>query len=156
MEKRFTVFRFLSQVFMIYGITMLLLNIFCILFGADAKGYSTIFSLAEAGISVSTSLEFLLAVIIVIVMSMFFMSDRIIKNMRHGARLVAMFVSIFVVIIGCVFLFGWFPPNDPIAWLMFVVCFGVSCTVSVAISTVAERQENKKLDEALKRIKEET
>ena len=66
-----------------------------------------------------------------------------------------MFVSVFAVIIAFVFAFGWFPADDPLAWVMFVVCFAVSCAVSVIISTAAERQENRKLDEALKRIKEE-
>ncbi|MBP3858091.1 MAG: hypothetical protein IK990_21005, partial [Ruminiclostridium sp.] len=62
MDKRFTVFEFLAQVFMIYGITTGLLNIFCMLFGNEAVGYSTIFSLATTGVSVATSLQFLLAV----------------------------------------------------------------------------------------------
>lgn len=155
MDKRFTVFGFLAQVFMIYGITTGLLNIFCMLFGNVAEGYSTMFSLAGAGVSVATSLQFLLAVTVVIVLRMVFMSDMLIKNMPLGARIAAMFISVFAVTIGCVLLFGWFPADDPLAWVMFVVCFAVSCTVSVIISTAAERQENRKLDEALKRIKEE-
>ncbi|MBR5090114.1 MAG: hypothetical protein IK093_11870 [Ruminiclostridium sp.] len=155
MDKRFTIFRFLAQVFMIYGITTGLLNIFCLLFGSDAEGYSTMFSLAGAGVSVATSLQFLLALTVVMILRMVFMSDVLIKNMPLGARIAAMFASVFAVIIGCVFLFGWFPANDPLAWVMFIVCFAVSCAVSVIISTAAERQENRKLDEALKRIKEE-
>ena len=155
MDKRFTVFGFLAQVFMIYGITTGLLNIFCMLFGSSAAGYSTIFAPAGTGISVATSLQFLLAVTIVIALRMLFMTDALIKNMALGARIAAMFVSVFAVMIAFVFLFGWFPADDPIAWVMFVVCFAVSCAVSVIISTIAERQENRKLDEALKRIKEE-
>ena len=155
MDKRFTVFEFLAQVFMIYGITTGLLNIFCMLFGNEAVGYSTIFSLATTGVSVATSLQFLLAVTIVIVLRVVFMTDKLIKNMSLGSRIAAMFVSVFAVIIAFVFLFGWFPATDLLAWLMFIVCFAVSCAVSVIISTIAERQENRKLDEALKRIKEE-
>ena len=155
MDKRFTVFEFLAQVFMIYGITTGLLNIFCMLFGNEAVGYSTIFSLATTGVSVATSLQFLLAVTIVIILRVVFMTDMLIKNMPLGARIAAMFVSVFAVIIAFVFLFGWFPATDPLAWIMFIVCFAVSCAVSVIISTIAERQENRKLDEALKRIKEE-
>ncbi len=155
MDKRFTIFGFLAQVFMIYGITTGLLNIFCMLFGNNAAGYSTLFSLAGAGVSVATSMQFLLVITIVIVLRMVFMSDMLIKNMPLGARIAAMFASVFAVTIGCVFIFGWFPVNDLLAWVMFVVCFAVSCAVSVIISTAAERQENRKLDEALKRVKEE-
>lgn len=155
MDKRFTVFEFLAQVFMIYGITTGLLNIFCMLFGNEAVGYSTIFSLATTGVSVATSLQFLLAVTIVIILRVVFMTDMLIKKMPLGARIAAMFVSVFAVIIVFVFLFGWFPATDLLAWLMFIVCFAVSCAVSVIISTAAERQENRRLDEALKRIKKE-
>lgn len=155
MDKRFTIFRFLAQVFMIYGITTGLLNIFCLLFGSDAEGYSTMFSLAGAGVSVATSLQFLLALTVVMILRMVFMSDVLIKNMPLGARIAAMFASVFAVIIGCVFLFGWFPANDPLAWVMFIVCFAVSCGISVTISAIAERQENRRLEEALKRVKEE-
>ena len=155
MDKKFTVFGFLAQVFMIYGITTGLLNIFCMLFGRVAEGYSTLFSLAGAGVSVATSLQFLLAVTLVMLLRIVFMSDMIIKKMPLGARISAMFASVFAVTIGCVFIFGWFPVNDLLAWVMFVVCFAVSCGVSVIISTAAERQENRKLDEALKRVKEE-
>ena len=156
MDKRFTIFGFLGQVFMIYGITTGLLNIFCMLFGNIAADYSSMFSLAGSGISVATSLQFLAAVTIVIVLRSIFMTDLLIKNMPLAARITTMFASVFAVILIFVFIFGWFPANDPIAWIMFVVCFIVSCSVSVAISTAAERQENKKLDEALKKIKEET
>ena len=155
MNKRFTFFGFLSQVFLIYGITTVLLNIFCILFGSAAADYSTIFSLAGAGISVAASLQFLLAVTIVILLRMLFMTDMIIKKMPLSARITAMFISVFAIIIGFVILFGWFPANDPIAWVMFIVCFSVSCVVSVIVSTAAERQENRRLEEALKRVKEE-
>ena len=155
MDKRFTVFGFLAQVFMIYGITTGLLNIFCMIFGNEAEGYSTIFSLATEGVSVATSLQFLLAVTIVIILRVVLMTDMLIKNMPLGSRIAAMFMSVFAVIIAFVFLFGWFPATDPLAWIMFIVCFAVSCAVSVIISTIAERQENRKLDEALKRIKEE-
>ena len=156
MDKRFTVFGFFSQVFMIYGITTLLLNIFCVLFGGSAKDYSTIFSLAGAGVSVATSLQFLIAVAIVIILRMVFMTDMLIKNMPLAARITSMFVSVFAVIIAFVFAFGWFPADDPLAWVMFIVCFAVSCAASVTISTIAERQENRRLEDALKRVKEES
>ena len=156
MDKRFTVFGFLAQVFMIYGVTTGLLNIFCMLFGDTANGYSTIFTLAGAGVSVATSLQFLLAVTVVIILRAVFMTGMLIKNMPLGARIAAMFVSVFAVIITFVFLFGWFPADDPLAWIMFILCFAVSCSVSVIVSTAAERQENRRLDEALKRVKEES
>lgn len=156
MEKRFTVFGFLSKVFMIYGITTGLLNVFCILFGDMAKDFSTMFSLAGKGVSVATSMQFLLAVTAVIIMRMVFMTDMLIKDMALPARITAMFASVFALMIVFILIFGWFPSNDPLAWILFAVCFTVSCAVSVMISTAAERQENRRLEEALHRIKNDS
>jgi hypothetical protein len=38
---------------------------------------------------------------------------------------------------------------------MFVGCFIISCAISTGISVIAEKQENKKFEDALKRFKEE-
>ena len=154
MEKRTTVFGFLAQVFMIYGITTGLLNVFCMLFGDIAEGYSTMFSLGGKGLSVATSMQFLLAVFLVICMRLIFMTDILIKNMALPARITAMFVGVFAVMVTFVFIFDWFPENEAIPWILFVICFAVSCTVSVMISRISEKNENKRLEEALKRVKE--
>lgn len=155
MEKKMSVLNFFSQVFTIYGVTTLLLNIFCVLFGRSAYGISTIFSLENSGVSVETSLEFLLAVFIISGLKAIFMTDILIKKMSLAARIILMFAGAFGVILVFCILFGWLPIGMPIAWVMFLVCFAVSCTVSTLISVLAERQENRRLEEALKRYKEE-
>ena len=153
MDKKFTVFGFLAQVFMIYGITTGLLNIFCMLFGREAEGYSTMFSLAGAGVSVATSLQFLLALTVVMILRMVFMSDMLIKNMPLGARIAAMFVSVFAVVVACVLLFGWFPINEAGAWIGFIASFAICTAVSAFFMRLEERAENKKMQEALNRLK---
>ena len=155
MEKRTSVFVFFAQVFMIYGIITGLLNLFCMLFGDVAKGYSPMFSLASEGVSVETSLQFFLASLAVILLRNIFMTDMLIKDMPLPARITAMFTSVFAAMVVFVFLFGWFPVGQALPWVLFVICFAVSCTVSVIISSISERAENRRLEEALKRIKEE-
>lgn len=155
MDKNFSVFKFFSQVFTIYGITTGLLNIFCILFGVSACGLSTIFSLGNAGVGVATSFQFLLAVSVIVGLRVIFMTDILIKKIPLAARIIAMFASVFATMLAFIFLFDWFPADMPIAWIMFIVCFIISCTVSTFISVLAEKQENRRLEEALKRYKEE-
>lgn len=154
MDKRYTFFGFLSQIFMIYGITTGLLNIFCLIFGENAIGYSTIFSLANSGIGVGTSFQFLLAMTITVTLRMIFMTDILIKKMPLLARIISMFVGTIAVIVAFIFIFDWFPANEIMPWIMFAICFVISCTASVLISTAAERLENRRLEEALKRSKE--
>ncbi len=154
MDKNFSIFKFLSQVFMIYGITTGLLNIFCILFGTSAYSFSTIFSLGNSGVGVSTSFQFLLAVSVIVGLRFIFMTDILIKKMPLAARIIVMFAGAFVTMIVFIFLFDWFPEGLPAAWIMFIICFIISCAVSTVISVLAEKQENRRLEEALKRYKE--
>lgn len=154
MDKKTGLLGYLSQVFMIFGITVLLLNLFCMLFGDGASEVSTIFSLGSGGISVSTMLEFFAAIALIIVLRVVFMTDRIIKKMPLAARIIAMFTCVLALIIGFVFAFGWFPVTKILPWIMFIGCFVLSCTISTLISVLAEKQENKKLEDALKRFKE--
>ena len=155
MDKNFSLLKYLSQVFMIYGISTGLLNIFCILFGTSAYGFSTIFSLGNAGVGVATSFQFLLAVSVIVALRLIFTTDIFIKKMSVAARIIAMFAGAFATILVFIFAFDWFPADMPMAWIMFIVCFVISCGASTAISVLAEKQENRRLEEALKRYKEE-
>ena len=47
MEERKTIFDYMGQIFIIYGFSILTLNIFCILVGEDAQKVSTIYSLGR-------------------------------------------------------------------------------------------------------------
>lgn len=155
MNNKPTIFDYLSQVFMIYGITVLILNIFCLIFGEAARDYSTIFSMGSSGLSIKTMLQFLLAIAITILFRSAFMTDILIKKMPITARIVAMFIAAFLNIMVFVLLCDWFPLNDPAAWTMFIISFAVSCTVSTLISVCKEKYENRQLSEALQKLKEE-
>lgn len=155
MDRNFSPLKYLSQVFMIYGITTVLLNIFCIVFGESAHGLSTIFSLGTAGVGVATSFQFLLAVSVIVGLRVIFTTDILIKKMPLAARIIALFAGAFATILVFIFVFDWFPADLPLAWIMFIVCFVISCAVSTLISVLAEKNENRRLEEALKRYKEE-
>ena len=156
MDKKPTVFDYLSQVFMIFGITILLLNIFCLIFGELASDFSTIFALGSGGLSIKTMLQFLLAIAITITFRFIFMTDLIIKKMPLSARIVTLFAAAFLNIVVFVIVCGWFPVNNLLAWVMFLISFAVSCTASTLVSILWEKTENKRLAEALDKLKEES
>lgn len=155
MDKKFSVFDFLAQIFVIYGITVVLLNIFCVLFGESAQAYSSIFALGSRGLTVQTMLQFLAAIAVITVLRFVFMTDRLIRKMPLTARIAAMFTGTFLIILAFIFLCGWFPAEEPMAWILFLICFAVSCTVSTLISACKENMENRKLADALQKFKEE-
>ena len=155
MDNKPTILDYLSQVFMIFGITVLTLNIFCLLFGDSAREFSTIFALGSAGLNVKTMMQFLLAIAITIVLRYIFMTDLIIKKMPLVARIIAIFAAAFLNIVVFVILCGWFPVDNLMAWIMFLISFAISCTASTAISIFKEKTENRRLAEALSKLKEE-
>ena len=155
MDNKPTIFDYLSQVFMIFGIAVLTLNIFCLLFGDSAREISAIFTLGSAGLTVTTSFQFLLAIGITILFRFIFMTDILIKKMPLAARIITMFAAAFLNIMVFVILCGWFPVDNLMAWIMFLISFTVSCAVSTAVSLLKEKMENRKLAEALNRLKEE-
>lgn len=154
MDKKPTIFDYLSQVFTVFGITVVLLNIFCLLFGESAKEFSTIFSLGSAGLSVKTIFQFLLAIGITDVLRFLFMTDMLIKKMPLGVRVFFLFLAVFISIVIFIVVCNWFPTNNLATWAMFVISFAVSCTVSTLISMLNERAENRRLTEALNKYKE--
>ena len=155
MEKKKGILGFLSQVFMLFGIIVLLMSIFAVIFGDSAKDVSTIFSLGSKGLSFETLIQFLAAITVICILRFVFMTDTLIKKINLALRIILMFASVIAVIVGFVFAFGWFPVTEIRAWVMFILCFIISCVISTFVSVVSEKQENKKLEDALRRFKEE-
>lgn len=155
METKKTIFDYIGQVFLIFGITILVLNVFCILFGDSAKNFSTMFALGSAGLRVQTMLQFFGVAVCIVFLRFLFFTDVIIKKMPIVVRAVSMVTAVVLVIAVFIWAFGWFPVHIWRAWVMFFFCFGVSFAISMVVTTWKERMENRKMEEALARIKQE-
>lgn len=155
MEKEKTIFDYIGQVFVIFGVTVVILNLFCVLFGEDAKEISSLFALGSNGISVSTTMQFLFVSTMVVALRYLFFTDRIIKNMSVPARTGAMYFAIIVFVMICNWGFDWFPTDMWQAWLGFVLSFGACSIISTFTVVVKDRLENKKMQDALERMKQD-
>lgn len=153
MIKENSIFDYLGNVMMIFGISVISLALFCILFGKEAAEVSTIFKLGNSGLALDTLLQFLAVSFIISGIKWLFFTDRIIKNLTIAFRCIFMFVCIIIVIAVFSRVFGWFPVDMVSAWIMFFLCFCVCATVSVGISVLKEKSDNKKMQEALDRLK---
>ena len=154
MEEKKTVFDYLAQVMIIFGFTMLVLNIFCLIFGNAAKDISSIFELGAQGIPVEISLQFLCVSALVTGARFVFFTDVIIRKMSIWLRTICMLTFVVMIIAVFVMIFDWFPVNMWQSWAMFFVCFGLSFLGSCLVVTVKEKVENKRMEEALRRLKE--
>jgi len=154
MEDRKTIFNYLTQMMVVFGLSMLILNIFCLAFGNSAKGCSAMFALGNQGVPAEIAFEFLGVSILITGIRFLFFTDIWIKKMPVWARTICMSFSVILVIAAFIVRFGWFPIDMWQPWAMFFICFGVSFAASFLVMSVKERVENRKMEEALQRLKE--
>lgn len=155
MEKKKNIFEFLAQVFVVFGITVAVLNVFSLLFGESAQGYSAIFALGNRGIPLEITAQFFCVSVLIAFFRSLFFTDTFIKRMSIALRTVLMVISSIAVIVGFIVCFDWFPANTAKPWIMFFACFGVCFVLSFGVTLLKERLENRQMEEALKKLKEE-
>jgi len=153
-EERKTIFDYLSQIMIVFGITMLTMNVFCLAFGNSAKGFSAMFELGNQGVPVSIAFEFLCLSALLTGIRFIFFTDIWIKKMPVWARTVCMSILVVTAIVAFIILFDWFPVDMWQPWAMFFVCFGISFVVSYCVMVVKRKAENRKMQAALERLKE--
>lgn len=154
MEEKKTVFDYLAQVMIIFGFTMLMLNIFCLVFGDSASDISAIFALGAQGIPIGISFQFLCVSALLTGARYVFFTDMVIKKMPLWSRTVCMLTFAIILIAAFIILFHWFPVDMWQPWLMFFLCFGICFGGSCAFVTLKEKTENRRMEEALRRLKE--
>lgn len=153
MEKRKTIFDYFAQVFTIFGITMLVINIFCYLFGDSAKEISAMFALGSQGVPLPVAFEFLCVSAMITVFRFVFFTDALIQKMPLWLRTACMLASVVLVIALFIMAFHWFPINMWQPWAMFFLCFGVFFLGSYLVMAVKEKTENRRMEEALQKLK---
>ena len=154
MEEKKTIFDYLGQVMIIFGFTMVVLNIFCLLFGDAAQDISSIFELGSRGISAETAFQFLGVSVLLTGVRVLFFTDILIRKMPIWLRTVCMLTAAVMIIAVFAAVFQWFPVNMWKPWAMFFLCFGLSFLGSRFVVTLKEKVENKRMEEALRRLKE--
>ena len=141
MEEKKNIFDYIKELFTSYGIVVLLFIVINLIIGNEAGSVSSLFALGSKGLSTATLLQLLFLVLIITVAQNLFLTDLVIKNMALVA------ITVFAVV------FSWFPLNDPRAWIGFIVSFSVCTVVSSVIMRMEENAENKKMQDALNRLK---
>ena len=153
MEDRKTIFEYIAQLFTTYGIMVVIFIVINLVIGDNARSVSTLFALGSDGLSAAMLLELLLLAFIITTAQNVFLSDILIKDMALIVRNVLFFLTIMIAITVFVIIFGWFPINEVGAWIGFIVSFAVCTAVSAVFMRLEERAENKKMQEALNRLK---
>lgn len=154
MEEKRTVFDYLAQVMIVFGFAMLVMNVFCLVFGNRAKDFSTMFELGNQGVPVKISFQFLCISALTAGLRIVFFTDMLIKKMPIWLRTICMLAAVVIIIAVFIIVFRWFPVNMWQPWAMFFICFVVSFLGSFLIAVINEKVENRRMEEALQRLKE--
>ena len=155
MEDRKTVFDYVGQVFITFGFSIVALSLFCILVGEQAKEVSSLYSMGKDGLSVATMMQFFGVSVCITGLRFLFFTDRIIRQMSLTLRTVCMLMSIIVMIVLCAAVFGWFPIDMWQPWAGFFITFAFCFIGSMLITRLREKTENRKMEEALRKLKGE-
>ena len=154
-EEKKTVFDYLGQIFMLYGMTVCIFIVFSLTIGDYAKEASQLFSLGDEGLRFSTLLQLLgMATLITLIRNLFF-TDILIKNMSVVKRAICMLIGIIVMIIAFVVAFDWFPVNKIEAWIGFFVSFGI-CFVRMELYAMRMMAIHDLVDENILKLPEDT
>ena len=153
MEDKKNIFDYIKELFTSYGIVVLLFIVINLFIGNEAGSVSSLFVLGSKGLSTATLIQLLFLVLIITVAQNIFLTDLVIKNMALVVRNILFFVTILAAITVFALVFNWFPLNDPRAWIGFIVSFSVCSVISSVIMRMEENAENKKMQDALNRLK---
>lgn len=154
MEDKRTVLDYLEQVFIVFGFAMLMMNIFCFAFGDSAKEFSAMFRLGKQGVPIEIAFQLLGVTALIAGVRLVFFTDIFIKKMPIGLRTICMLIAVVVLITAFVIVFHWFPVNMWQPWIMFFICFAICFLGSYFVMIIKQNMENKRMAEALQRLKE--
>ena len=155
MIKKNSIFDYAVHTMVIWGISILSICLFGALFGESAKELSTLFQLGSRGISLETLMQFLVLAIVITGMRWLFFTDSLIKRMTVLFRSIWMLTGVIVSVGVFAAIWRWFPVNQVLPWIMFIVCFLVCACISIIVSMLKERSDNRRMQDALERLKSE-
>ena len=153
MDDNKNIFDYIKQLFTSFGIVVLLFIVINLIIGDEAGSISSLFALGAKGLSTATLLQLLILILIITAAQNIFLSDLVIKNMALVVRNILFFATIMAAITIFAVVFGWFPLNNVAAWIGFIVSFAVCTVISSVIMRLEENAENKKMQDALNRLK---
>lgn len=153
MEEKRGILDYLAQVLLIFGFAMVMINLFCLAFGASAKGFSTMFALGSEGIPVEVVFQFLAVSVLIVVLRFVFFTDTLIRSMAIWLRTICMLTGIVGIIAVFIITFHWFPVRMWQPWGMFLICFGISVLGSYFLMALKEKEENRQMKKALEQLK---
>lgn len=151
MENKRTIFDFMSFVMRTFGICICFLLVLTIMANDEMIETGSIFIFGNDAISITVLLQFLLLSFITTILVFLFTSTYMIRFLSLTTRLILMPIFIILCLGIAIYFFGWFPTGFLLPWILFVVyfliCYGISVTITLCRNKKADNVLNKALEE---------
>ncbi len=154
MNKKDYIIKFLNQMFLIFGITITILSLLCLVIGEKAKHVSTLFDMGYSGLSMETIFQVLLTSFFITLINTLVFSDLLKLYISKTKRTIILLCFVFGIMFIFIHLFRWFPTDILMNWLLFALCFVLSSFISIYITFTTEKTDDKNMEIALKELKE--
>lgn len=154
MKNKKTIFNYIGEAFITFATSLLFLIIVGLLVGEEVKAYSTMFALGNQGLSFMTMLQFFLMSFVMTLFNYMFFSERVFKNKGFLFRITGMCTSATIAVGVFARMFNWFPIDEWKPWLGYAISFLLFFIISTGLMVLKTNLENRKMEEALKGIKE--
>ncbi len=154
MDKKDYIIKFLNQMFLIFGITITILSLLCLVIGEKAQHVSTLFDMGYSGLSRETIFQVLLTSFFITLINTLVFSDLLKLYISKTKRTIILLCFVFGIMFIFIHLFRWFPTDILMNWLLFALCFVVSSFISIYITFTTEKTDDKNMEKALKELKE--
>ncbi len=154
MIKKYDCFQLLRAVFCLFGIIVATISVFGRFVGSKVGEVSTLFSMGNSGIAFSTVYELFMLSLCIAITAKVFRSDVLLKNTSNVTKIVITLIMNFVITTIFILIFKWFEITMLGAWIGYLTCFGISSIVSVFVIIEKEKLENKQMELALGKYKE--
>jgi len=122
-------------------------------YAPDAQDISSLFASGGMGLSFNAVLQIAGFSLILAFLSIVVVSDRFIKKMRFLARTILLFLAALFTFSMFAIVFKWFPIEDPLAWLGFVLSTFVCFLFSLGLTLLKLKLEGRKYDRLLANYK---
>lgn len=155
MKDKKIILDYIGQVFTTFGVLVIILTLLSAIGGEESQGYSTMFELGGRGLTNQTLWQYFLTALLTVAMRFIFCTDCFIKRMSAIRRRSAVFISVFLISTIFVIVFKWIPIHSLEGWALFVLSFVIGSGMGITLASYKEKDENKKMEEALRRLKEE-
>ena len=156
MKPAETLLIYLKKSVFSFGASVLFLICISYAVGDEAKEISPMFAFGHEGLPLPVLAEFFGLSVLFALERFLFFTDCIIKKMGLVLRTACTAICAIATAVAGILVFRWFPTNNALAWVSFAISFLVCLVGSLLITYTKEKRENRKMADALEKMKKST